>query len=58
MATIDDVEQIETLQLKDFALDTSGIQLPQDRRLSDQEIRSAVDEFMASLRSGGDSHGR
>ncbi|MEO8313371.1 MAG: type IV secretory system conjugative DNA transfer family protein [Pseudomonadota bacterium] len=48
-ATAADVERIDELELDDFALDTTIIEIPPDRGLTDTELHSAVDQFMASL---------
>jgi hypothetical protein len=49
MATVDDIERIDSLELEDFAMDTSKVRIPSGRRLSDTERQTAVDDFIAAL---------
>jgi len=54
-ATVEDLENIESLTLEDFATDFSGVQLPETapgERLSEAEMDDAVASFMNSLRDG------
>jgi len=53
-ATAADVENIESLTLEDFAADFSQVKIPQKKegeRLSAEELQSAVESFLESLRS-------
>jgi hypothetical protein len=50
-ARIEDLERAETLTLDDFAADFSGVKVPAEGRMSDQEMQQAVDSFLASLRT-------
>ena len=51
-ATVEDVDRIESLTLEDFAIDFSKMQIPdREGRLSDGEMKVAIDTFMSSLTS-------
>ena len=52
-ATPQDIERIEQLQLEDFDVDLTGVELPQrpeGERLTTQELDAAVDSFLSALR--------
>lgn len=44
-----DIEQLDRLSLEDFSLDFEDIEIPKGRPMSDAEVQSAVDRFLATL---------
>jgi type IV secretion system protein VirD4 len=53
VATIEDLDRLETLRLEDFEADFSRIELPATaagERLSDQALDAAVESFLSSLK--------
>ncbi len=53
-ATIEDVERIDSLTLDDFAVDFSQVKVPQKprgERLTEDELHTAVESFLATLRT-------
>ena len=56
LATVEDMERIESLTLEDFELDVSKVEVPEtqpDERLSESQIYNAVERFIASLKEEG-----
>ena len=54
-ATMDDLERIDSLKLEEFAVDFSGVQLPETApgvRLTEAQLNAAVAGFMDSWRDG------
>ena len=49
-ATAEDIERIESLTLEDFAADFSAIELPTEGTMSKDQMRGAVESFLATLR--------
>jgi len=52
-ATVEDIDRIDSLTLEDFDVDFARVQIPEkppDERLSSEELHSAVDSFLNSLR--------
>jgi type IV secretion system protein VirD4 len=48
--TVEDIERIESLTLKDFATDFSKVRIPdKEGPLSDEEMKVAVDTFLSSI---------
>jgi type IV secretion system protein VirD4 len=44
-----DVEQLDRLSLADFSLDFEDIEIPKGRPMTDAEVQTAVDRFLATL---------
>lgn len=56
LATVEDMERIESLTLEDFEVDVSKVEVPEtqpDERLSESQIDAAVERFIASLKEEG-----
>ena len=49
-AITDDIERIESLTLEDFAADFSAVELPTEGRMSDDQMKDAVESFLETLR--------
>jgi type IV secretion system protein VirD4 len=49
-ATADDIERIESLTLEDFAADFSAVDLPTEGRMSEDQMKDAVESFLDTLR--------
>ena len=49
-ATTDDIERIESLTLEDFAADFSAVELPTEGRMSEDQMKDAVESFLETLR--------
>ena len=49
-ATTDDIERIESLTLEDFAADFSAVELPTEGRMSEDQMKDAVESFLDTLR--------
>ena len=49
-ATADDIERIESLTLEDFAADFSAVELPTEGRMSEDQMKDAVESFLDTLR--------
>lgn len=49
-ATLEDIDRIDSLTLEDFAVDFDAVQLPDKAHLSEQELKTAVDSFLETLR--------
>ena len=49
-ATTDDIERIESLTLEDFAADLSAVELPMEGRMSEDQMKDAVESFLETLR--------
>ena len=49
-ATVEDIDRLESLTLEDFAVDFDKVQLPDRDKLTEQELTTAVDRFLATLR--------
>jgi len=49
-ATTDDIERIESLTLEDFAADFSAVELPTEGRMSEDQMKGAVESFLETLR--------
>ncbi len=49
-ATIDDIERIESLTLEEFAADFSAVELPTEGRMSEDQMKDAVESFLDTLR--------
>jgi len=49
-ATTDDIERIESLTLEDFVADFSAVELPTEGRMSDDQMKDAVESFLETLR--------
>ena len=53
VATVEDLDRMESLTLKDFAVDFSKIEIPETlpgQRLTEGQLDVAVESFLASLR--------
>ena len=46
----DDIERIESLTLEDFAADFSAVELPTEGRMSEDQMKDAVESFLDTLR--------
>jgi len=44
-----DIAHLESLALEDFAVSFDHVEIPQDRRLSDEELTRAVDRFLQTM---------
>ena len=49
-ATAEDIERIESLTLEDFAADFSAVELPAEGRMSEDQMKDAVESFLDTLR--------
>jgi type IV secretion system protein VirD4 len=49
-ATAEDIERIESLTLEDFAADFSAVELPTEGRMSEDQMKDAVESFLDTLR--------
>jgi type IV secretion system protein VirD4 len=49
-ATAEDIERIESLTLEDFAADFSAVDLPTEGRMSEDQMKDAVESFLDTLR--------
>jgi type IV secretion system protein VirD4 len=49
-ASTDDIERIESLTLEDFAADFSAVELPTEGRMSEDQMKDAVESFLDTLR--------
>jgi type IV secretion system protein VirD4 len=49
--TAADIERLETLTLEDFAADFSQVVIPESGTLTDQQMHTAVDSFLATLQT-------
>ena len=49
-ATAEDIERIESLTLEDFAADFSAVELPTEGRMSEDQMKDAVESFLETLR--------
>ena len=52
-ATVEDIDRMDSLTLEDFDVDFGKVQIPEKppgERLSSEELHSAVDSFLDSLR--------
>jgi type IV secretion system protein VirD4 len=49
-ATAEDIERIESLTLEDFAADFSAVELPAEGRMSEDQMKDAVESFLETLR--------
>ena len=49
-ATTEDIERIESLTLEDFAADFSAVELPTEGRMSEDQMKDAVESFLDTLR--------
>lgn len=49
-ATLEDIEHIDSLTLEDFAVDFDKVQLPDSGKLTEQELNTAVESFLSTLR--------
>ena len=49
-ATAEDIERIESLTLEDFAADFSAVELPTEGRMSEDQMKHAVESFLETLR--------
>lgn len=49
-ATLEDIERIDSLTLEDFAVDFDKVQLPDSGKLTEQELSTAVESFLSTLR--------
>ena len=49
-ATAEDIERIESLTLEDFAADFSAVELPTEGRMSEVQMKDAVECFLDTLR--------
>jgi type IV secretion system protein VirD4 len=53
-ATVTDIDRLDTLTLEDFAVDFERVKIPQKaqgERLTSEELKTAVDSFLESLRA-------
>jgi type IV secretion system protein VirD4 len=51
-ATVEDIEQLQSLTLDDFAADLSRVPLPAAGPLTDQDLSTAAERFLETLRQG------
>jgi type IV secretion system protein VirD4 len=49
-ATVEDIDRLETLTLEDFAVDFTQVKLPEGEKLTEQELETAVESFLATIR--------
>jgi type IV secretion system protein VirD4 len=49
-ATAEDIERIESLTLEEFAADFSAVKLPTEGRMSEDQMKDAVENFLETLR--------
>jgi type IV secretion system protein VirD4 len=49
-ARAEDIERIESLTLEDFAADFSAVELPAEGRMSEDQMKEAVESFLETLR--------
>lgn len=49
-ATAEDIERIDSLTLEDFAVDFDKVSLPDSGKLTEQELSTAVESFLSTLR--------
>jgi type IV secretion system protein VirD4 len=49
-ATVEDIDRLETLTLEDFAVDFTQVKLPEGEKLTEQQLNTAVESFLATLR--------
>lgn len=48
-ATVEDIDRIESLTLGDFAADFSAVELPTEGPMSEDQMKDAVESFLATL---------